>query len=147
MAPTPIVLHASNQSPPLNVLGMDVSILATKTDTSTYEITLQKGMKGMGPPPHSHPWDESFYILSGSVEISCGNKTETCTAGTLVHVPGGTVHAFQFGAEGGEMLEVTSAGGNATQMFMDLANTINMEQPDMEKAVKVLQKNGTTVHM
>ncbi|WP_323794752.1 cupin domain-containing protein [Nisaea sp.] len=129
------------------MLGVDVSILATNAATGAYEITLQKGMEGMGPPPHSHPWDETFFILSGSVEVSCGDKTESCAAGALVHVPGGTVHAFRFGAEGGEMLEFTSAGGSATQMFADLANTIDIEHPDMAKAVKVLQRNGTTVHL
>ena len=49
---------------------------------------------GGGPPPHSHDWDESFYVLRGEVEIVCDGNTAVLGAGSLVHVPRGTVHGY-----------------------------------------------------
>jgi len=74
------------------VLGNKVTVLASKAVTQSYEITLQPGDEGMGPPLHSHNWDESVYVLKGKVEFSCAGKTVICMPGTLVHVPAGTVH-------------------------------------------------------
>lgn len=147
MTPQPIILDTADRTPALNVIGVDVTVLAANTTTGAYEITVQKGAEGMGPPPHSHDWDESFYVLSGSVEMVCDGHAVLCQPGSLVHVPGGTVHAFQFGPGGGEMLEITGAGGRATQMFTDIANTVDAQSPDMGKVVAALQNNGVTVHM
>jgi len=129
----------------LNVLGVEITVLATNVQTQGYEITLQRGGEGMGPPPHHHPWDESFYVLAGSVEFTVGGKTVHCEKGTLVHIPAGTVHGFAFGAGGGEMFEVTGAGGAATRMFTDLAKRIPPGPPDLGLVVTALSDNGVTV--
>lgn len=129
----------------LNVLGTKVTVLASNTVTQSYEITLQQGDEGTGPPLHSHDWDESFYILKGTVIFTCDDKTTSCTQGTLVHVPAGTVHGFNYGQGGGEMLEFTGQGGFATQMFTAVNNEIPPGPPDIPKVLDVLKKNGVTV--
>jgi hypothetical protein len=35
--------------------------------TGSYEIFRQAGPEGAGPPPHSHPWEEAFYVIAGQV--------------------------------------------------------------------------------
>lgn len=129
----------------LNVLGTKVTVLASNTATQSYEITLQQGDEGTGPPPHSHNWDESFYVLKGKVEFTCEGKSEMCEPGTVVHVPAGTVHGFHFGAGGGEMLEFTGQGGFATQMFTAISKEIPLGPPDIPKVLEVLKQNGVTV--
>ena len=62
----------------LNVAGTNVTVLASKQDTKGQEFTFQSGEEGMGPPPHSHDWDEAFFVINGSVEITCNGKTEMC---------------------------------------------------------------------
>lgn len=52
------------------MLGTKITVLASNAATHGYEITLQEGEEGSWPPPHSHDWDESFYVLRGNVEIS-----------------------------------------------------------------------------
>ena len=46
--------------------------------TGGYEIFLQKGSEGSGPNPHSHPWDESFYVTKGEIDFGIGNRNADC---------------------------------------------------------------------
>ncbi|MNT28768.1 Cupin domain protein [compost metagenome] len=120
-------------------------MLASKTATQGYEVFLQQGEEGSGPPPHSHDWDESFFITKGTVEIGYGDQAITAAAGTFVHVPAGTVHYFRFGFGGGEMISVTSHGGNASHLFTRLDEEIPPGAPDMEKLLAVAQECGITI--
>ena len=145
MKATPFIVTPKDYEPALNVLGTKVTVLATHVTTQGYEITLQQGDEGTGPPPHSHNWDESFYVLKGQVEFICGDKSEMCVPGTLVHVPAGTIHGFRYGTGGGEMLELTGQGSLATQMFTALSKEIPHGPPDLPKVREVLAQNGVTV--
>jgi len=125
-----------------------VTVLASAADTRNQQITLQSGDEGTGPPPHSHDWDESFYVTGGQIVFTCGDRTTTCTPGTLVHVPAGTVHAFNYGPGGGEMVEFTAGRSNrAVQMFTALDRQIPPDPPDVPKVIQVLREHGAKVHM
>jgi quercetin dioxygenase-like cupin family protein len=141
----PFVVTPKDYDPALNVLGTKVTVLASNTATQSYEITLQQGDEGTGPPLHSHNWDESFFVLKGKVEFNCADKTVMCLPGTLVHVPAGTVHGFRYGAGGGEMLELTGQGGFATQMFTTISKEIPPGPPDIPKVLEVVNQYGVTV--
>ena len=139
------VVTPNDYNTALNVLGTKVTVLASNRATKSYEITMQQGDEGTGPPPHSHDWDESFYMLKGAVIFTCDGKTTICESGTLVHVPAGIAHGFNYGKGGGEMLEFTGQGGFATQMFTAINNEIPAGPPDIPKVLAVLNKNGVTV--
>jgi quercetin dioxygenase-like cupin family protein len=139
------VVTPQDYDPALNVLGIRVTVLASNAVTQAYEITRQQGEKGMGPPPHSHNWDESFYVIAGEVEFTCSGKTVTCQPGTLVHVPAGTVHSFRYVADGCDVLEFTGQGGIATQMFTALSRETASGPPEIPKVLEVLKQNGVTV--
>ena len=98
-----------------------------------------------GPPPHRHDWDESFYVLKGVIEFVCDGQASTCTPGTLVHVPRGTVHGFRYGAGGGQMLEITGQGALAAQMFAAVDKEIPAGPRDVARVLEVLGRNGVTV--
>jgi len=52
--------------------------------------------KGGGPPAHVHSKeDETFYIVSGSLEILLGDKRYHAKRGDFVYIPRGTVHQFK----------------------------------------------------
>lgn len=145
MKAQPFVVSRETCGPAMNVLGVNVTVLASNVQTQGYEITLQSGEEGAGPPPHRHDWDESFYVLRGSVEINVGGEANVCAAGTLVHLPAGTVHGYRFGAGGGEMFEITGAGGNATRMFANLSREVPPGPPDVPVLTTLLQRNGVTL--
>lgn len=52
--------------------------------------------EGGGPPPHVHSKeDETFYIVSGNLEVLIGDMTYRAKAGDFVYLPRGTVHGFK----------------------------------------------------
>jgi quercetin dioxygenase-like cupin family protein len=126
----------------LNVVGEQITILASKAATHGYEIFLQEGPEGSGPPPHTHHWDESFYVIKGNIEFGIGDDTMTAAPGTLVHLPAGAVHWFRFGKGGGQMISMTSKGGEASALSTDIDAEIAVGSPDMEKLKKVIERNG-----
>lgn len=140
----PFVVAPKNYPRPLNIVGEHVTVLASGAATGAYEIFLQQGPEGSGPPPHNHPWDESFYVTKGAVEFGIEKETMTALPGTLVHLPAGTTHWFRFGAGGCEMLSMTSRLG-ASPMFADLDREISPDLPDMEKLVEIGTRHGLTV--
>jgi len=129
----------------LDVLGVRITVLAANTATQGYEITLQEGDEGAGPPPHSHDWDESFYVLRGEVEINCAGKVATLGPGSLVHVPRGTVHGYRFGTGGGGMLEVSGHGGSATTMFKNVGKEFPRADGDIPRLLDLLLENGVRI--
>ena len=147
MSSKPFILKPNARRAALNVIGTQITVLASETEIQDQQITLQSGDEGTGPPPHSHDWDESFYVTKGQINFTCGGETAICTAGTLVHVPAGTVHAFSYGPGGGEMLEITGRRSNAVPMFTALDREIPLGPPDVAKVIQVLGENGVRVHI
>ena len=145
MKSQPFVVTPEDYARSLDVVGEKITVLAPKSATQGYEIFRQQGDEGTGPPPHSHDWDESFYVVSGTVDISYRDQTVTAGPGTLVHLPAGTVHSFRFGAGGGEMISVTGQGGLASQLFTDIDKEIPPGPPDIPKLIAVARQNGVTV--
>lgn len=143
----PLIVKSSDRSTALTVVGTNVTVLVSDTDSKDQQITLQSGDEGTGPPPHSHDWDESFYVTKGQVQFTCNGQTTMCVAGTLVFVPAGTVHAFSYGPGGGEMLEVTGRGSKAVQMFSALDREIPPGPPDVPRIVQVAGEYGVTFHI
>lgn len=138
------VLRPDQHERALNVVGTQVTVLASNSATRSYGITLQQGDEGTGPPPHSHDWDEAFYVLKGEVNFQCDGKAYACTAGTLVHIPRGTVHGFSYGSGGGQMLEITGSGALAAQLFTAIDDEIPVGPPDVPKLLDVARRNGVT---
>src|SRR5580704_9279407 len=109
--PAAFVVTPATAPDPLNVVGEKITVLASGAQTGSYEIFHQTGPEGSGPPPHSHPWDEAFYVIRGQIAFGLDGRAMVATPGTLVHLPAGTTHWFRFGSGGGEMLSVTSREG------------------------------------
>jgi quercetin dioxygenase-like cupin family protein len=142
--PKPLVV-GPNEPAPLKVVGEEITILAPGAATGSYEIFHQAGPDGSGPPPHSHPWDEAFYVINGEVVFGVGNDPEVAaSAGTFVHVPAGTTHWFRFGAVGGEMISVTSRSG-AAEFFTDVAREVSPVEPDLGALIGIATAHGLTI--
>jgi hypothetical protein len=60
-------------------------------------------------------------------------------------VPAGRVHAFRFGDGGGSMLEISGAGGSATEMFTQIDREVPAGPPDIPKVIDILQRHGVDV--
>ena len=141
MPAKPFIVAPSDYAPELDIVGEHVTVLASGEATGSYEIFLQRGPEGSGPPPHSHPWDESFYVVKGEIDFGIGADARTAAPGTLVHLPAGTEHWFRFGRGGGEMISMTSRLG-ASRMFTDMAREIAPVDPDLDQLAEVGGRHG-----
>jgi quercetin dioxygenase-like cupin family protein len=140
---TPFTLVREHQQA-LNVVGEELTVLASGAQTGSYEIFRQVGPEGSGPPPHTHPWDESFYVIDGEIMFSINDHEQSAEPGTLVHLPAGTRHWFRFGKGGGEMLSITSREA-ASRLFTDLDREISPDDPNFAKLVEVSVRHGMEI--
>ncbi|HEY2358144.1 MAG TPA: cupin domain-containing protein [Phenylobacterium sp.] len=142
--PEALVVSSTNSPRPLNVVGEQITVLASGAQTGSYEIFHQAGPEGSGPPPHNHPWDEAFYVVKGEIAFGIDDRELVAQPGTLVHLPAGTTHWFRFGPGGGEMVSMTSREG-ASHMFTDFDREVSPENPDLAKLIELGGRYGLTV--
>jgi len=141
--PKPFVVLPDRRSRPLNVVGEKITVLASKDDTHGYELFLQDGVEGTGPPPHSHDWDESFFVLKGNIRFGFDGREMLATPGTLVHLPAGTEHWFKFESDEGQMLSVTGSGSGAAAFFSQVDADVS-DASDIEGLAVVAEKHRLT---
>lgn len=76
---------------------------------------------GAAPPLHSHPQDETFYVLEGELTAwlvepagapdwvsTCGRR---CGVGSVVFAPGGTPHSFRVESDTARVLVISTPAG------------------------------------
>ena len=77
--------------------------------------------KGGGPPPHVHTReDETFYVVSGSLEILLGDKTYQAKKGDFVYIPRGTVHRFKNVGDDSAVQLVTFVPSGVEKFFREV---------------------------
>ena len=140
-----VIITDSAHITPRQVFGEKITILANHSETGSYEVYVHDAPEGVGPPPHSHPWDEAFYVVIGAVDFVCGDVAKTVEAGGFVHVPAGTVHTFRYASPTAQVLGITSGNGAAT-MFTAVDRECGAT-PDIDKAIAVLKRHDVEVAM
>lgn len=144
----PIILSADKRLEAFSLLGGMIEVLSSSSNGDENNITLQSSTApGFGPPPHSHPWSESFYVISGSVTFMLNGDECECKAGSMVYVPSGNIHAFSSGANGVEMVEFTGNDSRAIPLFKNLSQQIRSLPPDMDLVSKIFAENGVSLHL
>ncbi|MCC6624533.1 MAG: cupin domain-containing protein [Deltaproteobacteria bacterium] len=133
------VIRPIDAHPPVNVLGESVRVL----HDGTYAIFEQSGPAGVGPPPHQHPWDEAYLVTEGAIEVLLDGQWRACPAGTFVHVPGGTVHAYRGLTPRSTFFSITTRG-NAAQMFVEMDREVGTP-PDFGRAFEVAARAGLVI--
>ncbi|MEO9224373.1 MAG: cupin domain-containing protein [Acidimicrobiales bacterium] len=70
-----------------------------------------------GPGDHSHPEDDVFYVLAGTMSVLVGDEWVDAEAGSFVLVPGGVTHGFENRRdEPAGMLNVSAPGNFEAHM-------------------------------
>jgi quercetin dioxygenase-like cupin family protein len=77
-----------------------------------WEATLPRGA---APPLHSHPQDETCYVLDGKVVFWTGDPATTearaCEAGAAIYTPGGAPHSFRVESDTARVLFLSTPAG------------------------------------
>lgn len=139
-----IILAPQDRPRSFAIVGEQITVLASGQQTGNYEIFLQTGPEGSGPPPHQHPWNEAFFVSDGEVEFGVGEAMTVAVAGTLVHIPAGTTHWFRFRGHNSRMISLTSRPG-AARMFQDIDEALAGGPPDLQRLVEVGAPHGLKV--
>ncbi|HET7571897.1 MAG TPA: cupin domain-containing protein [Gaiellaceae bacterium] len=70
--------------------------------------------RGAAPPLHTHPQDETIYVLEGTLTTwlgEGGGESRRCGAGAVLHAPGGTPHAFRVESDTARVLFLSTPAG------------------------------------
>ncbi len=67
--------------------------------------------QGASPPLHTHPQDESYVILDGSLTIVAGGDRCTLGSGGALVVPAGVAHTFRVDSETAKVLVLSTPAG------------------------------------
>ncbi|WP_309673974.1 cupin domain-containing protein [Pseudomonas sp.] len=135
------VIDPEKTPDPVNVVGEAITILAGGDLSKPFEMHIQEGVQGGGPPPHFHPWDEAFYVIDGQVEVTVAGKATTVLPGGYVHIPGGTVHAYKNISATAKMIGVVSdpLGGQ----FFAALDQLKVPQ-DLPRILEIAESFGVT---
>ncbi|VVN72535.1 cupin domain-containing protein [Pseudomonas fluorescens] len=135
------VIEADNIPRPVNVVGEAITILAGGDLSKPFEVHIQQGVQGGGPPPHFHPWDEAFYVIEGQVEVTVDGQSNTVSSGGYVHIPAGTVHAYKNLSTPAKIIGVVSdpRGGQ----FFAAMDQLKVPE-DLPRIFEVAERYGVT---
>jgi len=123
----------------LFVLGETLRPLLTNAMGASVEIFDTCGPAAAGPPPHVHPWEEIYVVLSGQLEVSVDGETRALSAGDIAHVPANVKHAYRNLTEAHFLTIVTK--GNAAKFFREVAAEVEMNPPDIPGVIRVAKSH------
>jgi quercetin dioxygenase-like cupin family protein len=103
------------------------------------ELTLPPGAAN---PPHSHPAEETMYVLEGALEMVGENGERTPAGpGSVTHVPPHAAHGFvNVGRTPARLLLVSPAAQEA--YFDDLSEALACAKHDPEAVAAVRARHG-----
>lgn len=139
----PVLYGPAHPDEGLAVVGERVHVLASREQTGAGEAFIQEGAPGMGPPPHTHAWDEAYYMLEGEMDVLLGQRLVVLKPGMFVYIPAMTPHFFRYRTPG-KFFSFTSGGG-AARFFADLHHNASGLPPDFGKVVEVAARNGVAL--
>lgn len=96
---------------------------------------------GDSAPPHSHPWEETVYVLEGEIEIQVGDRRHIATVGAMCHIPANAVHAFKVVSPTARALHLISSA-TAEAFYREVGAKITSLPPDPTVFPEICAKYG-----
>lgn len=101
-----------------------------------------------GPAPHFHrTYDETFYVLHGTVRLYDGTRWLDAQAGDLLHVPAGGIHAFT-NASGApaSVLMLMTPGADRAVYFDELARVASGDhEPSPDELAALISRHDSVM--
>lgn len=147
----------------LVVLTTLITFLIPGKDSNGAHAVWQEDVPPLvGPPPHSHTDEETFYVLSGSFEFFLNDITKPifATQGDIVKVPGNAVHTYKnSGNTAGKLLTIATPGKledffkavgkpvNSANDIPDVNQIPDFSKPDVTNFLAVAPKHKIAFHL
>lgn len=94
---------------------------------------------GNGAPIHSHPWEETFYVLEGELDIQLGERRVIAETGSSIYFPKNVVHSFTVRSETARLLVILP--GFADAFYRDVSKEISTLPPNEDKFQAIASKH------
>jgi len=141
--PTSSMIVKSQDVQPLHVMGAEVRFLceghSTRDAWSLMEVTLPQDA---GPPPHTHEWDEAYFVTDGDVEFSVDGRRFTATTGDFVYTPGGVAHGFRGVSQRPARVLIFDAPAHAAAFFKRVDREVKDLPRDLPKVLEIGEDTG-----
>ena len=121
--------------------------LATEEETGGAFFLYEDRMEaGKVTPLHTHPADESLYVLEGEIAIHMDGAERRVAAGGLVVAPRGVPHAFMVVSDGARLLTLHTPGG-CQAFYLGASELVTADHPasgivDFDQVMASAQANG-----
>jgi quercetin dioxygenase-like cupin family protein len=143
ISPMKPLLISAGEGKSVNVIGNALNIRVRGRDTGgVLSIVECVDLPGGGPPPHiHHREDETFQVIEGEYEFTCGGKTFTARKGATIFAPRGVPHSYRYvGNEPGSlMMTLTPAG---FEDFFEEVGALTPEQQQIPRVIEIATKYG-----
>ncbi len=128
----PVILN-NHQGTWVGWMGERVRYLARGIDSGgTYSMSYGRVPVGTGPKPHSHTFEELFFVVRGELEFTAGNESVIVPSNGSVSIGAGTAHYFtNHGPSQAEIIVITAPSG-FDQFQMEVGETLSTEDAPVE---------------
>lgn len=131
-------------------LGTLMTVKAGSEETGNAFTLLEwEAPVGFAPPPHTHhAEDEAFFILDGSLTVTCGDQSWEAPAGSFVFLPRGVRHGFTVTGDRpvhGLQLTVPSGFEGFIREAGDLVNA-PAAAPDIPRLLAAATRHQIEIH-
>lgn len=151
---TKAVARKGDEGQALWLLGGLYEILVAGEETGD-KVTVMRmtAPAGTGSPPHTHPGEESLYVLDGELNVHIGDEVVAAQPGALFHFPAGTHEWFQATTQATVL--VTYTPGGIDRFFSEVGELASSrtlpppsdEQPDFERIIQVAAQYGMNIEV
>jgi mannose-6-phosphate isomerase-like protein (cupin superfamily) len=115
--------------PGVGVAGSGPYVKATAALTAG-ALTVMESTVTQGPPRHVHAHeDECFYVLDGTVVVSCGDDVFDARPRSFVFLPRGIPHTFHAADGQAEVLFIAVPGG-IEHYFGEINKAVGVEEQE-----------------
>lgn len=130
----------------VHVIGVNITIRLYGRDTAGVLSVIESvDQPGEGPPPHiHHREDETFQILEGQYEFTCGGRTFVASKGATIFAPRGVPHNYRnVGQQPARLMVILTPGG--FEGFFEEVGALTPQQQEIPRVIEIAKKYGLEI--
>ena len=146
------IVNTGGQGEAFWMLGGLYEVLLS-SDQTNGETTIMRMTvpKGMGPPAHTHPGEETVYVADGTITYHIAGEMFDGGPGSLFHLPRGTVERFEPTSQA--QVVVTYRPGGIEKFFAEAGEPARRREvppaptspPDIARLVEIGRRHGMDI--